>query len=91
MAKGIRLLLLDEPTRGLDIGAKADLFEQVRALADTGVGVLMASSELSELTENCDTVWVLHEGTNVIRYDPRTTDPAEIARSVVTGSTTSNV
>jgi ribose transport system ATP-binding protein len=91
MAKGIRILLLDEPTRGLDIGAKADLFEQVRALADTGVGVLLASSELSELTENCDTIWVLHEGTNVIRYDPRTTDPAEIARSVVTGSTTSNV
>ena len=53
MARGIDLLLLDEPTRGLDIGAKADLFEQVHALADAGVGVLMASSELSELTENC--------------------------------------
>jgi ribose transport system ATP-binding protein len=86
MARGIKLLLLDEPTRGLDVGAKADLFEQVRKLADTGVGVLMASSELSELTDNCDVIWVFHEGRNVVRYDPRTTDPAEIARAVVTGS-----
>ncbi|MDZ7917314.1 MAG: hypothetical protein U5O16_36725 [Rhodococcus sp. (in: high G+C Gram-positive bacteria)] len=91
MARGISLLLLDEPTRGLDIGAKADLFEQVRALADSGVGVLMASSELSELTENCNTVWVLHEGRNVAQYDPHTTASADIARMVVTGSIESNV
>ncbi|MBY4036512.1 sugar ABC transporter ATP-binding protein [Rhodococcus fascians] len=91
MARGISLLLLDEPTRGLDIGAKADLFEQVRALADSGVGVLMASSELSELTENCNTVWVLHEGKNVAQYDPHTTPSADIARMVVTGSIESNV
>lgn len=91
MARGISLLLLDEPTRGLDIGAKADLFEQVRALADSGVGVLMASSELSELTENCNTVWVLHEGKNLVEFDPSTTGSAEIARAVVTGSVTTNV
>jgi len=86
MARGIDLLLLDEPTRGLDIGAKADLFAQVRELAATGVGVLMASSELSELTENCDRVWVLHEGRNVAEYEPHQTPAAEIARAVVTGS-----
>lgn len=90
MARGIKLLLLDEPTRGLDIGAKADLFEQVHTLAAQGVGVLMASSELSELTENCDVIWVLHEGKNVIRYDPRTTEPTRIARAVVTGSVDSH-
>lgn len=91
MARGISLLLLDEPTRGLDIGAKADLFQQVRALADSGVGVLMASSELSELTENCSTVWVLHEGKNLAQYDPSITASADIARVVVTGSVESNV
>ncbi|MET4431513.1 sugar ABC transporter ATP-binding protein [Mycolicibacterium sp. 624] len=85
MARGIDLLLLDEPTRGLDIGAKADLFEQVQALAEAGVGVLMASSELSELTENCDLIWVMHEGRNIAAYDPSTTSPADIARCVVTG------
>lgn len=85
MARGIDLLLLDEPTRGLDIGAKADLFEQVQALAEAGVGVLMASSEMDELTENCDLIWVMHEGRNIAAYDPRTTSPADIARCVVTG------
>ncbi|MUL84483.1 MULTISPECIES: sugar ABC transporter ATP-binding protein [unclassified Mycolicibacterium] len=85
MARGIDLLLLDEPTRGLDIGAKADLFEQVHALAESGVGVLMASSEMSELTENCDLIWVMHEGKNIAAYDPRNTSPADISRCVVTG------
>lgn len=91
MARGIKLLLLDEPTRGLDVGAKADFFQQVRNLADSGVGVLMASSELSELTENCDVIWVLHEGRNVLRFDPRVTDQAAIARAIVTGSGELNV
>ncbi|OMC34383.1 ABC transporter ATP-binding protein [Mycobacterium sp. GA-1841] len=87
MARGIDLLLLDEPTRGLDIGAKADLFEQVQVLAESGVGVVMASSEMSELTENCDLVWVMHEGRNVAAFDPRTSSAADIARCVVTGRT----
>ena len=86
MARGVRVLLLDEPTRGLDIGAKEDLFRQVHRLAESGVAVLMASSELPELTANADTVWVLYEGRNVARYDPHTTSEEEIARTVVTGS-----
>ncbi|QVI26413.1 sugar ABC transporter ATP-binding protein [Mycolicibacterium neoaurum] len=87
IARGIDLLLLDEPTRGLDIGAKADLFEQVQALAETGVGVVMASSELSELTENCHRIWVLHEGRNIAQFEPATTPTADIARCIVTGRT----
>lgn len=85
MARGVDLLLLDEPTRGLDIGAKADLFEQVHELAEAGVGVLLASSEMSELTEHCDLIWVMHEGKNIAAFDPRITSAADISRCVVTG------
>jgi ribose transport system ATP-binding protein len=53
-----RFLLLDEPSRGLDVGAKADLYKVVRELADEGLAVLVASSELDELYANCDTIWV---------------------------------
>ncbi|PRY00610.1 sugar ABC transporter ATP-binding protein [Allonocardiopsis opalescens] len=83
-----RVLLLDEPSRGLDIGAKADLYRQVRRLADDGVAVLLASSELTELTANADTIWVLHEGRNIARYDPRTTPEHVIAHAVITGAST---
>ncbi|MGW4800270.1 sugar ABC transporter ATP-binding protein, partial [Nonomuraea sp. NPDC004297] len=84
---GIRLLLLDEPTRGLDVGAKADLYRQVRHLADQGVAVLLASSELNELTANADRIQVLYEGRNVARFDPRVSPESVIAHTVITGAT----
>ncbi len=85
LTRGVKVLLLDEPTRGIDIGAKDELFRQVRALADTGVAVLMASSELTELTHNADVIWVMHEGRNVAQFDPRVATEEDIARVVVTG------
>ena len=44
-----RLLLLDEPTRGVDVGAKGEIYARIRALAEQGLGVLIASSEMPEL------------------------------------------
>ncbi|TQM14978.1 sugar ABC transporter ATP-binding protein [Pseudonocardia kunmingensis] len=57
-----RLLLLDEPTRGIDIGAKAELYRLLRSLADDGLGILFASSELPELLGVCDRIVVLRGG-----------------------------
>ncbi|WP_433393712.1 sugar ABC transporter ATP-binding protein [Micromonospora sp. KLBMP9576] len=59
---GPRLLLLDEPTRGVDVGAKAEIYRLLRRLADDGVGILLASSELPELTGVCDRIVVLRRG-----------------------------
>lgn len=60
-----RLLILDEPTRGIDVGAKGEIQALINELADQGLGVLMISSELEELTEGCDRVVVLRDGHTV--------------------------
>ncbi|MDI5976399.1 sugar ABC transporter ATP-binding protein [Amycolatopsis magusensis] len=59
------LLLLDDPTRGVDVGAKAEIYRLLAEIAAQGVGVLLASSELAELTGVCDRVVVLREGRSV--------------------------
>ncbi len=58
-----RLLLLDEPTQGVDVGARAEIHRQVRAAAQRGCGVIVASSDADELLELSDRVVVLREGT----------------------------
>lgn len=59
---GPQLLLLDEPTRGVDIGAKQDLYELICDLCAGGLGVLLVSSELPELLGLCDRILVLADG-----------------------------
>jgi ABC-type sugar transport system ATPase subunit len=57
-----RLLMLDEPTRGIDVGAKAQIHSLIDQIAGTGVGILMISSELPELIGISDRVYVMREG-----------------------------
>lgn len=57
-----RVLILDEPTRGVDVGAKVEIYEIVRKLADEGVGILVISSELPEVVGLCSRVLVMREG-----------------------------
>ncbi|GGO64661.1 sugar ABC transporter ATP-binding protein [Nonomuraea cavernae] len=59
---GRKLLLLDEPTRGVDVGARADLYAVIRGLAEQGIGVLLVSSEVPEVLGLADRVLVLREG-----------------------------
>lgn len=56
------ILLCDEPARGIDVGAKAEIYEILNNIADDGVGVLVASSDLPELLMICDRIIVMHEG-----------------------------
>ena len=60
--RDLRVLLLDEPTRGVDIGAKAGIYEVIGELTDHGVAVLVASSDLLELLGICDRILGLYEG-----------------------------
>ena len=57
-----RVLLLDDPTRGVDVGAKAELYRLIDGLVRHGIGVIMTSSELPELLTVCDRILVLSEG-----------------------------
>jgi ribose transport system ATP-binding protein len=57
-----KLVIFDEPTRGIDVGAKAEIYLRIRELTRRGVGVIMASSELPELIGMCDRILVFHEG-----------------------------
>ncbi|MGC3952662.1 MAG: sugar ABC transporter ATP-binding protein [Propionicimonas sp.] len=58
-----RVLLLDEPTRGIDIGTKTEIYQLIRELAERGVAVVVVSSEIPELIGLADDLAVLHEGT----------------------------
>ncbi|MFF4129927.1 ATP-binding cassette domain-containing protein, partial [Microbispora rosea] len=62
LAEDRKLLLLDEPTRGVDVGARAELYALVRRLADDGIGVLLVSSEVPEVLGLADRVLVVREG-----------------------------
>jgi ABC-type sugar transport system ATPase subunit len=56
------VLLLDEPTRGIDVGAKAEIYALIGEIAEGGAAVVMASSELLELLAICDRILVLSDG-----------------------------
>lgn len=56
------IMMLDEPTAGVDIGAKAEIIDLIRRFADDGKGVLFVSSELTELMAVCDRIIVLFDG-----------------------------
>ncbi len=57
-----KVAIFDEPTRGVDVGAKADIYEIIDAISDRGVAVVMISSELDELALICDRVIAIYEG-----------------------------
>jgi len=59
---GARVFLLDEPTRGIDVGAKAEIYDLIRALAGEGTAVIVASSEIEELLGLADRIVVMHRG-----------------------------
>ncbi|MFJ9780408.1 sugar ABC transporter ATP-binding protein [Amycolatopsis sp. NPDC101161] len=73
-----KLLLLDEPTRGVDVGAKAEIYQLLAAAAARGIGVLLASSEPAELVGLCDRVVVLHDGRGAAELDTHAAGEAEL-------------
>ncbi len=56
------MLILDEPTRGIDVGAKAEVYALIDQLAKTGIGIIMISSEMPEILQMSDRILIMHEG-----------------------------
>jgi ribose transport system ATP-binding protein len=80
------LLILDEPTRGIDIGAKAEIQALINELAGTGLGVLMISSELEELVEGSSRVVVLRDGRDVAELRGAEISQQSIIHAMAEGS-----
>jgi ribose transport system ATP-binding protein len=78
-----RVLLLDEPTRGVDVATKAEIYRIVCDLANSGLGVLMVSSELEQLVGICSRVLVMREGEIVAEVDGATASERELLRHAV--------
>ncbi|MFZ2101694.1 MAG: ATP-binding cassette domain-containing protein, partial [Oricola sp.] len=57
-----KVIIFDEPTRGIDVGSKAEIYKMMRVLADRGVGVMMISSDMEEVVGVCDRIVVMRDG-----------------------------
>ncbi len=79
------LLILDEPTRGIDVGAKYEIYEIINQLADSGRGVLVISSELPELLGLCDRIYTLSEGVITAEVPRQNADQEVLMRYMTQG------
>ncbi len=78
-----RILILDEPTRGIDIGAKFEIYTIMAELAAQGKSIVMISSEMPELLGMCDRIYVMNEGRFVAEFDGDEATPEKIMRAIV--------
>ncbi|MGB4589840.1 MAG: sugar ABC transporter ATP-binding protein [Clostridiaceae bacterium] len=78
LCNDVRILIVDEPTRGIDVGAKFEVYELFNRLSDQGVAIIMISSELPEILGMSDRVLVVHEGTINGELDAKKTTQEEI-------------
>jgi D-allose transport system ATP-binding protein len=69
MAANVKVLIFDEPTKGIDVGTKSEIYKLMRRLADNGIGVIVVSSEMPELLGLCDRIIIMANGRITGSYD----------------------
>jgi len=77
-----KILILDSPTVGVDVGAKASIYQLIHQLAEEGISILLISDEVPEVYFNCDRVLHFSEGTVVGEYLPRGITQQQLAEAV---------
>ncbi len=78
-----RILLLEDPTRGVDIGAKHEIYELMQRWTDAGMAILMISTELPELLGLCDRIVVMHRGVVAETFDRTNASPENILQAAM--------
>jgi ribose transport system ATP-binding protein len=86
LVNGRKLLLLDEPTRGVDVGARVELYALIRRLADEGIAVLLVSSEVPEVLGMADRVLVVREGHVIHEAPAPELDESDVLHMIMEGS-----
>jgi ribose transport system ATP-binding protein len=82
-----KILIFDEPTRGIDVGAKAEIYKLMRALTGQGYAIIMISSELPEIVDMCDRVAVFRQGAIVQMLTADSINSTEVMRHATAGKT----
>ncbi len=85
LAKNCRLLILDEPTRGIDIGAKFEIYKIINDLVKKGIGILLISSDLQELIAMSDRIYVMSDGCIIAEYPGGSTEQETILNCISRG------
>ena len=82
---GVDVLILDEPTRGIDIGAKQEIYQLIRQLCEQGLAIIVISSELPEVLSLSHRILVMHHGSAVAELDGETATEEQIMIHAVGG------
>lgn len=83
---GLKVLLADEPTQGVDVGARAEIYKILRRIADSGVAVIVVSSDVRELNGLCDRVLVMSSGKKVNEFTSEEISQEAITRAILTAT-----
>jgi ribose transport system ATP-binding protein len=88
LAQGMKVLLADEPTQGVDVGARAEIYKILRSIAESGVAVVIVSSDNQELSGLCDRVITMSAGQKIAELSGDDVTSQKITQSVVTATST---
>jgi len=86
LATAPRVLVLDEPTRGIDVGAHAEIIRLIRELCDDGLALLVISSELDEIVTYSDRVIVLRDRSHIDELEGKAIDVSNILAAIAAAS-----
>ena len=79
----LKILLVDEPTRGIDVGAKDEIYRVLDELAKSGLALVVFSSEIEEVLGLCDRIYVLREGAITAHYRSEEATPEALLESAL--------